>query len=120
MSVRAASSARKPGRAAPGSDEDTVTAASDLAATLRAQGDHPAARALDEDVLSWRQRVLGEDHPHTIGAVANLAVTLSRLGDAAAARVLRAEVVARRRRVLGENHPATIQAEAALVDLDGS
>ena len=38
---------------------------SNLAATLRAQGDLAGARALQEQVLEARRRVLGEEHPDT-------------------------------------------------------
>jgi hypothetical protein len=44
---------------------DTLTAAANLAATLRAMGDYPAARGLFENVLARSREILGEDHPHT-------------------------------------------------------
>jgi hypothetical protein len=37
-----------------------------LATTLLAQGDYPAARTLFEDVLSRRRRIFGDDHPETV------------------------------------------------------
>ncbi|WP_131803539.1 tetratricopeptide repeat protein, partial [Pseudofrankia sp. EUN1h] len=46
--------------------------AANLAAILADLGDYPAARALGEDVLARRRRVLGEDHPATIRARASL------------------------------------------------
>jgi hypothetical protein len=88
------------------------------ARTLAAQGDYPAARAMQEDVLARRRRVFGEDHPATILAAANLAATLTAQGDYPAARTMQEDVLAWRRRVLGEDHPATIRAKAALAELD--
>jgi hypothetical protein len=44
---------------------NTLTSASNLAATLAALGDLQAARTLAEDTLTRRRRVLGDDHPDT-------------------------------------------------------
>ena len=44
---------------------DTIDSAHDLAADLRSLGDHQQARNLDEDTLSCRRRLQGEDHPYT-------------------------------------------------------
>jgi Tetratricopeptide repeat len=41
---------------------------SDLAVDLRASGEHEQAGALDEDTLSRRRRVLGEDHSDTLAS----------------------------------------------------
>jgi hypothetical protein len=53
---------------------DTLTAASNLAVSLRAAGEYQAARELGEDTVA-RRRVLGEDHPDT-GASATFAIFL--------------------------------------------
>lgn len=47
-----------------------------LAGTLRAQGDLPAARALQERALEIRRRVLGDEHPDTSISAFNLFATL--------------------------------------------
>jgi len=49
-------------------------------------GEYRAARALDEDTLTRRRRVLGDDHPDTLISAANLALDLSALGEHRAAR----------------------------------
>ena len=59
----------------------TLTSASNLAAHLRALGDHKRACHLDEDTLARSRRVLGEDHPYTLSLAGNLAVDLRALGD---------------------------------------
>jgi hypothetical protein len=46
---------------------------SNLAGTLGAQGDHAGARAIQEEVLTVRRRVLGAEHPRTLGSMNNLA-----------------------------------------------
>ena len=48
---------------------------------MPALGDYGAARELDEDTLTRRRRVLGEDHPDTLASGSNLAADLSELGD---------------------------------------
>ena len=45
---------------------DTLTSMSNLAETLRAQGDLAGARALQERGAGGRRRVLGEEHPDTL------------------------------------------------------
>jgi hypothetical protein len=52
-----------------------------VAQTLSALGHNERARALDEDTLARRRRVLGEDHPETLGSASNLARDLSGLGE---------------------------------------
>jgi hypothetical protein len=107
---------------------DTLTAASNLAVSLRAAGGLPgtltsfpgslasslhrgeqqAARELDEDTLARRRRVLGEDHPDTLASASGLAISLRAVGERQAARELNEDTLARRRRVLGEDHPDTL------------
>jgi Flp pilus assembly protein TadD len=73
-----------------------------LAGMLWAQGDHAAARKLQEQVLEARRRVLGQEHPNTLTAMNNLAGMLWAQGDHAAARKLQEQVLEARRRVLGQ------------------
>ena len=54
----------------------TLTAASNLAVSLRAAGEYQAARELGEDTLARRRRVLGEDHPDTLASASNLVMIL--------------------------------------------
>jgi hypothetical protein len=61
---------------------DTLTSASRLAANLRELGEYLQARALDEDTLARRRRVLGDDHPDTLTSANNVAADLRVLGEA--------------------------------------
>jgi hypothetical protein len=49
---------------------------------LRELGELAAARDLDQDTLTRRRRVLGEDHPDTVSSVHSLAAALRELGEA--------------------------------------
>ena len=54
---------------------------SGVASHLRALGEHERARQLDEDTLTRRRRVLGEDHPDTLKSANNLVRDLHALGE---------------------------------------
>jgi hypothetical protein len=58
-----------------------LRSARNLAADLRAWGEHEQARELDEDTLTRRRRVLGDDHPDTLRTAHNLAADLRALGQ---------------------------------------
>ena len=63
---------------------------------------------LDEDTLTRRRRVLGDDHPDTLTSASNLAVDLHALGEYQQARALDEDTLTRPRRVLGDDHPDTL------------
>jgi hypothetical protein len=44
-------------------------------------GEHEQARALNEDTLTRRRRVLGDEHPDTVRSAASLAEDLRALGE---------------------------------------
>ena len=50
-----------------------------LAQTLKAQGNLPGARKIQEQVLEVCRHVLGEEHPNTVRSAWNLLCTLSDL-----------------------------------------
>jgi Tetratricopeptide repeat len=75
---------------------DTLTSANNLAAGLRAAGDHEGARRLDEDTLARQRRVLGDDHPSTLRSAGSLAIDLRALGEHEQARLLDEEIAERR------------------------
>jgi len=77
-----------------------LTSASSLAADLAAVGEHEQARALDEDTLLRRRRVLGENHPATLTSAHHLATNLAALGEHAAARQLEEDTLERQPSVL--------------------
>ncbi|UEM23985.1 toll/interleukin-1 receptor domain-containing protein [Skermanella mucosa] len=87
----------------------TLRSMSNLAETLRAQGDHGGAWALQEQVLALTRWVLGAEHPATLISMNNLAATLWAQGDHGGARALEEQVLARRRWVLGDEHPDTLR-----------
>jgi hypothetical protein len=58
---------------------DILISASNFANDLRALGEYQAARKLDDDTLTRRRRVLGEDHPNTEQSARNLAADMRAL-----------------------------------------
>ncbi|EXL39944.1 hypothetical protein FOCG_17446 [Fusarium oxysporum f. sp. radicis-lycopersici 26381] len=62
------------------------------------------------EVFEKRQRILGDEHPHTITAMSNLANTLSDQGKLDEAASMMKEVLEKRQRILGDEHPHTISA----------
>ena len=82
---RPATSTRTPSPAAGGSSATTTPtpsrSANNLAVDLRALGEHQQARDLDEDTLTRRRRVLGDDHPDTLTSANNLAADLRAVGE---------------------------------------
>ena len=98
---------------------DTLTAASNLAISLRAAREYQAARELNEDTLARRRRVLGDDHPDTLTSATNLAMSLHAVREHQAARELDEDTLARRPRVLGDDHPETLGSAALDLILRG-
>ena len=94
---------------------DTLTSASNLALNLWWLGEYQRARALDEDTLTRRRRILGEDaprHPHLRQPTRHRPVRS--LGDYPQARELQEEMLSRRRRILGDDHPDTLTSASQL------
>ena len=121
---RPATWTRTPSPAAGGSSATTTPtpsrSANNLAVDLRGLGEYQQARDLDEDTLTRRRRVLGDDHPDTLTSASNLAVDLCALGEYQQARDLDEDTLTRRRRVLGDDHPDTLSSANNLaVDLRG-
>src|SRR5207244_3465687 len=59
------------------------------------------------EALAIRQKVLGEEHPHTANSYNNLAFCLDEQGKHAEALPLYQKVLAITQKVLGEQHPDT-------------
>jgi hypothetical protein len=87
---------------------DTLAAANGLSFHLETLGEFERARAVTEDTLSRRRRVLGEDHADTLDSASHLAVDLAALGEYDRARTLAEDIVSRSRRVLGDDHTYTL------------
>jgi hypothetical protein len=81
-----------------------LVSATNLAVDLRALGEVRAARDLDEDTLTKRRRILGNDHRDTLSSATGLAHDLRELGEVEAARELDEDTLTRRQRTLGEFH----------------
>ncbi|MGH3292009.1 MAG: FxSxx-COOH system tetratricopeptide repeat protein [Trebonia sp.] len=92
----------------------TMRAANTLAIVLARLGRPAEARALNEDTLGRRRRVLGADHPDALTSASNLAGDLRALGEFQAALELIKDIHTRHRRVLGEDHPTTLTAASNL------
>ena len=60
---------------------DTLRSAHNLACELRALGEPQPARALDDETLIHRRRVLGDNHPDTCTPRINVAVDYRLLGN---------------------------------------
>jgi|CZKX01.1.fsa_nt_gi hypothetical protein len=75
-----------------------------------AQGDHAAARRLQERVTDVTTRLLGEEHPRTLVAMNNLAETLRAQGDLPAARRLQERVLEAMIRTRGGEDSTTLTA----------
>ncbi|RBA11765.1 hypothetical protein FPRO05_14247 [Fusarium proliferatum] len=69
---------------------------------------------VDSRVLSLRQAVLGDKHPHTIDSMASLATTYHEQSRYAEAEALYQQVLKNQVEVFGEKHPHTIK---TMVDL---
>ena len=81
---------------------------------LQEQGYSSEAKKLQLQVLEFRNRVLGVEHPDTTWAMANLAVTYGHLGKYLEAEKLETQVLSIQNRLLGVEHPDTIWAMANL------
>src|SRR5438552_1288741 len=91
----------------PSADLTTAAEQAAKARKLFEQGKYAEARALDQQVLAARRKLLGEEHPDTAASYARLALDLHALGKYAEAESLMQRVLAVRRKVLGEEHPDT-------------
>jgi len=88
---------------------DTLAAATELAFAYRDRGHLAETRALVEDTLARRRRVLGDDHPDTLRSASDLAVTFAEFGELHPARELAEDTLARQRQILGDDHPDTLR-----------
>jgi tetratricopeptide (TPR) repeat protein len=89
----------------PDDHPDLQRARGDLAVTIKALGDLPRAKALEERILEVRTRTLPDDHPDLQLARGNLAVTIKALGDLPGAKTLEEKVLEVRTRTLPDDHP---------------
>ena len=86
-----------------------------LAITLREQGELGQARMIEEEILSARIKMLGEDNLPVLAAKANLTVTLLAQGHRKEAMSLATESLNVAIRVFGIKHTAATEAAWSLV-----
>ncbi len=67
---------------------DTLTSASNLAATLSGQSRYGDAETIQREVLGVEKRLLGPEHPDTLSTAGNLAQCLWRQGKFAEAEAM--------------------------------
>ena len=83
---------------------DTLRAALYLARAYDDTQDHERARALDEDTLTRRRRLYGDEHPYTLDSANNLAIRLRGLGRLEEAAALDEKTLETSRREIGRAH----------------
>src|SRR6266496_1153378 len=95
--------------ASPTTDtETTAYLLNETGAFLLAQSQPARAQRHFERALAGRQRVLGEDHPHTLLSRNNLAYAYREAGNPGRAIPLLQQALADSVRLLGEDHPDTL------------
>ena len=92
----------------------TLAAEVNLAAILRAQGQHNRARQADTAARDALRAAVGDRHPYVIAATANLATDHALAGDHAGALHLSELAYAMAVEVRGTNHPDTLAIAANL------
>ena len=92
----------------------TLSAAHNLACSLRVAGDCFAASDLDHDTLERRLCVLGSGHPYTLGSAANLAPDMREAGAFRDSADLLRGTWQKYRTVLGDEIIDTLRAAASL------
>ena len=88
--------------------EDRLCAAHNLAGCRLRDGQYGEAERIQREVLGVVQRVLGEEHPHTLMSAAHLATTLAFQAKFAEAEAMLQATLEAQRRVLGNTHPHTL------------
>ena len=104
-------------RAFPLNHAPLQTARGNLALTLSALGDRPAARRLQEQVLAVFERTVPPDHLELQTARCNLAATLHVLGDLPAARRLQEQALRVFEETLAPTHPHLLGARNNLAGM---
>ncbi|MCT0207568.1 CHAT domain-containing protein [Synechococcus sp. CS-1332] len=79
----------------------------DQANALEAKGDYGKAATVWEQVLAWREKAQGPDHPDTASSLNNLGLLYIKESAFAKAEPLLIRALAIRTRILGPDHPFT-------------
>jgi tetratricopeptide (TPR) repeat protein len=75
---------------------------------LDSDGRWKEAETLLVQVMEFRKKVLGDEHPHTLGSMNNLAALFDSQGKYEAAEPLYVETLRLSKKVLGDEHPDTL------------
>src|SRR5262249_36496815 len=88
-------------------DDDLAWAAwaGGRADVLEEMGKHEEAKALQERVVTRREKVLGPDHPDVAAALNGLVATLTHMGRYDEARASQERALSINERTLGSDHP---------------
>ncbi|MGJ4730044.1 protein kinase domain-containing protein [Luteimonas sp. SDU101] len=90
---------------------------SGLTTQMARMGELSEARALLEEVLAARRRVLGDEHAGTVASMSALATTMAMQGDLVPAVDLQRTVAEVQARRLGSEHPDTLAARGNLANM---
>jgi len=96
--------------------EEAAHAIRSLAAVRTLMGDYDLAKPLHEEVLEWRQRVLGNDHLDTLNSMHGLGQCLVLCHEDEKGRALLERTVNIAERVLGKAHPSSKHFSKGLTD----
>ncbi|MFD7706178.1 FxSxx-COOH system tetratricopeptide repeat protein [Streptomyces sp. NPDC059786] len=91
-------------------DEQILNLRFELANVLRSQGQHQAARDLDEKTLTSQRELLGDNHPTILITSGSLAADLRALGHFKDSLELDQRIYRGFREIFGEDHPRTLSA----------
>ncbi len=97
--------------------KNTYSIATLLAQLCLLMGKLNEAEILENQVIEWRVRELGAEHPDTLTSMANLVSTYRNQGRWKEAEELGVEVVEKTRRVLGADHQGTLTSIANLASI---
>ncbi|KAG0648834.1 Kinesin light chain [Hyphodiscus hymeniophilus] len=87
-----------------------ASASERFAAVYAEVGDWHKARELDLNVLSFREKFFGEEHPETLRIMSELGKVYWDLFDIVNCRSIRLKIYNTRLKVLGKDHPLTLSA----------
>ena len=87
---------------------------SNFALVMGENGDWKNAKELGIKVMNMREKLLGEEHPHTLSGMAHLAMTYRNQGRWNEAEQLQIQVMDMRKKLLGAEHPNTLSSMANL------
>jgi tetratricopeptide (TPR) repeat protein len=89
-------------------NQERLRLAWEFAGTLQIDGQYEKAIELFKQVMQARERVLGDEHPHTLASMNSLAAAYMHQGQWKDAEELQVQAMQTTKRVLGDEHPHTL------------